>query len=405
MWTETQLDELCSLIVDCPHATAPATEQEPFAFAVGTRALTGRSGRIRFEHARPVAESSYKRWTARATPQTGDIVLAREAPVGPVACISDDDPRVCLGQRTVLLRPDPEYADSGFLTALLRAPSTQSALLSRAEGSTVPHLNVPDLRELGVQAPPIAEQRAIADILNGLEDKIDSNERVIAASEGVVDAVFERQFGRSWAYSVAAGCDPAGGRWGSVRDLVELRYGKPLAARNRSAGPALVVGSSGVVDTHVEPLFASAPTIVVGRKGTAGSVLWIDEPCWPIDTTFVAVPHEGFDATFVYRALRAAGLTAAVLDSAVPGLNRNVALERICLVPEPSEHDAFVDVARPLHESITVLRRESRRLASIRDALLPRLISGRIRVPLTRSLEEAHDTVLDVAAETSGRAA
>lgn len=146
--TETPLGEVVAGIVDCAHKTAP-TDAVDFARVIGTPEV--RHGRILLDSARPISEETYLAWTERATPTAGDLIFTREAPAGEVGIVPAGT-RVCLGQRTVLIRPhDP---DKGYLVwAVLRSNAVQSLIRLKSAGSTVPHLNVSDIRSLSVPWP------------------------------------------------------------------------------------------------------------------------------------------------------------------------------------------------------------------------------------------------------------
>lgn len=170
--TEFRLDEVCSSVIDCEHKTVPE-DLHGAAWAVGTAAMS--DGRIDFSRAKRISDETYELWTRRAVPGEGDLILAREAPVGPVVRVPAS-PRVALGQRTVLLRPRQDVIDSRYLHFLLISSEMQHLMHSMSEGSTVRHLNVEDVRALPLpRLPPLLEQRAIVDVLGALDDKIESN--------------------------------------------------------------------------------------------------------------------------------------------------------------------------------------------------------------------------------------
>jgi type I restriction enzyme S subunit len=98
------------------------------------------------------------------------------------------------GRRTVLLRPDPEVVDGRFLLYTLLAPQTQSSLLTLAEGSTVPHLNVDAIRRFHILAPDLKQQRTIASVLGAIDDKIDSNRRFAGLLEEMATTLFRARF-------------------------------------------------------------------------------------------------------------------------------------------------------------------------------------------------------------------
>ena len=107
-----------------------------------------------------VSEKTYKIWTKRAEPQPGDLILAREAPAGNIGIIPDGE-KVCLGQRTVLLRPNKEVANPQYLAFLILHPIMQSRLLLHSTGATVQHINMKDIRNLPINTlPSLSEQEA-----------------------------------------------------------------------------------------------------------------------------------------------------------------------------------------------------------------------------------------------------
>lgn len=109
----------------------------------------------------------------------------------------------------------------------------------------------------------------------------------------------------------------------SVGDWLELTYGKALKAADRDGGSVPVVGSGGVVGGHSSGL-TSGPTIVVGRKGSIGSITWIDGPAWPIDTAYFVTPRRSdLDLRWAFWMLQSLGMSLMNKSAAVPGLNRD----------------------------------------------------------------------------------
>jgi type I restriction enzyme, S subunit len=151
------LVDLCELIVDCEHKTAPTQEE---GFPSIRTANIGR-GKLILEGIYRVSQRTYAEWTRRAVPTAGDVVLAREAPAGNVAVIPDDL-TACLGQRTVLIRIRPEVFDPEFLVWYLLQPEMQQKLLVHSRGATVQHVNMRDIRALKPDLiPPVTVQRSI----------------------------------------------------------------------------------------------------------------------------------------------------------------------------------------------------------------------------------------------------
>jgi type I restriction enzyme S subunit len=159
-----------------------------------------------------------------------------------------------------------------------------------------------------------------------------------------------------------------------------LAYGKALKEDNRQPGQIPVFGSNGQVGWHNQKL-VDGPGIVVGRKGNPGIITWSPMDFFPIDTTFYVVPKgECRSLYFFFYALRAQNLASLGADSAVPGLNRNMAYLSQLVVPPPAVLREFDRSVQPLFEKIHANDEESRTLAALRDALLPKLLSGEMRV-------------------------
>jgi type I restriction enzyme S subunit len=161
------LADLCELIVDCEHKTAPTQAHG----IPSIRTPNIGKGRLMLDNVNRVSEGTYLEWTRRAQPREGDLILAREAPAGNVAVIPTNT-RVCLGQRTVLIRPQASAVNSYFLVFLLLEPVTQARLLAHSRGATVQHINMKDIRSLTIESlPSVSEQSAISASLWALEEE------------------------------------------------------------------------------------------------------------------------------------------------------------------------------------------------------------------------------------------
>ena len=174
---------------------------------------------------------------------------------------------------------------------------------------------------------------------------------------------------------------PEGWEVKTLGALIELAYGKALKANERKNGSVPVYGSNGQVGWHDERLVAG-PGIVVGRKGNPGVVTWAHSDFFPIDTTFYVIPkNTNQGLPFLFFALIVQDLPSVSADSAVPGLNRNLAYMNSQFVPDKMVIDEFGNCANAIFARRYRLEEESRFLTALRDALLPKLISGEIRAP------------------------
>ncbi|MBC6412264.1 MAG: restriction endonuclease subunit S, partial [Hyphomonadaceae bacterium] len=171
---------------------------------------------------------------------------------------------------------------------------------------------------------------------------------------------------------------PKGWQIRTLEDFLELAYGKSLPAKRRTPGSVAVYGSGGQIGTHDAALI-EGPAVIVGRKGTVGSLYWEDGPAFPIDTVFYAVPRIG-SMLFNYHLLAFQPLRDMNTDAAVPGLNRGNAYRLEFPLPVSGLVSAFDKIAGPFWKRRAVNLKEIETLAAIRDLLLPKLMSGEIRL-------------------------
>ena len=107
-----------------------------------------------------------------------------------------------------------------------------------------------------------------------------------------------------------------------AKDIFLLEYGKPLAEDMRVKGEFPVMGSNGITGYHNEYLIVG-PSIIVGRKGSAGKITFVEENCFPIDTTFYVSNKSEYPLKYIYYLLLALPLKSLSKSMGVPGLNRN----------------------------------------------------------------------------------
>ena len=151
---------------------------------------------------------------------------------------------------------------------------------------------------------------------------------------------------------------PTGWDVKTIGDVAEFAYGKALKASDRKPGDVPVFGSNGQVGLHNE-VFVKGPGIVVGRKGNPGIVTWSYEDFFPIDTTFY-VKKTGVVSSlnYLFYALKSQDLPSLSADSAVPGLNRNLAYMSKFLVPSEKVLKAFDGQIYPLFQTIYANEKE-----------------------------------------------
>jgi len=337
----------------------------------------------------------------------GDILIAMTgATAGKTGRFPATNEECFLNQRVGKVYPtDKSSIDQEYLYQVLSRQGFADEILSLADGSAQGNVSGSLIETYKVPIPPLQIQKAIAHILGTLDEKIELNCKTNETLEAMAKALFKLWFvdfdpvrakaeGRSTGLPAEIsdlfpdsfedselGDIPR--EWSIVQlgDLIELAYGKPLKEEQRNGGIYSVFGSNGVVGSHDDYL-VEAPGIVIGRKGNPGTVEWSERNFYPIDTTFFVVNKKtGLGMRFLFYSLKNQNLADLSADSAVPGLNRNHAYLNAQMLPPAKVACAFESYSEVIFKRREVLADEIIALSATRDALLPKLISGEIRIP------------------------
>jgi type I restriction enzyme, S subunit len=329
-----------------------------------------------------------------------------------------NDLPICVVRRPMTFNQDvkalrPKGAiKTEFLPYLLLGNKQRLLSLVDLAGHGTGRLNTDELKSLDVLVPPEGEQRAIAHILGTLDDKIELNRRMNETLEAMARALF-----KSWfvdfdpVRAKAEGRDPGlpqhiadlfpdsleGSEMGPVPggwqprswgDLVSLEYGKALSGYDREDGAYAVYGTNGRIGTHTEAL-CPHPGIIVGRKGAYRGVHFCAAPFYVIDTAFYVAPKVPLEVRWVYYELLQMDLNSMDSGSAIPSTSRQDFYGVSVLAPPLPAQECFVKLLQPMWLRQAQNERESSTLAALRDTLLPKLISGELRVKDTIKRIEA----------------
>jgi len=305
--------------------------------------------------------------------QRNDIILTTRGTVGNIGFFNERIPydNIRINSGMVIIRSDPTGILPGYTHQLFKYLKGDFDVF--ATGSAQPQLPIRDLKEILFLLPPLTEQHAIAGVLSSLDDKIDLLHRQNKTLEGMAEALWRNVFVEE--------ADP-GWKKGKLGDLIELCYGKGLKEEKRIPGEYPVYGSNAVVGYHNEFL-VKGPGIVIGRKGTLGVVNYVEENFFPIDTTFyIKSKTSAGKLFFEYFLLKEFAFQDMNSDSAVPGLNREIAESMELVVPAQKSIMDFNIFCEPLFTKKFKNDRQIRTLSRLRDTLLPKLMSGEVKVKL-----------------------
>ena len=408
MNTMPQLIELCELIVDCEHKTAPT--QDTGYPSIRTPNIG--KGRLILDGVNRVSAETYKAWTQRQVPKPGDLILAREAPIGNVAIITPGL-EVCLGQRTVLIRTNRKKLNPQYLTYLMLGDEIQGRILSMSNGATVHHLNMKDIREL--EMPPIpglAVQDRIASILSAYDDLIENNTRRIKILEEMVQMLYREWFvnfrfpGHQKVQMVESELGPIPAGW------MPKRLGDLCAETRRGVDPGDIDPATPYIGLEHLP----RKSIALGEWGRAGDVgstklrfkrgdilfgkirpYFHKVGVAPVDgvassDAIVIVPNDpayfGPVLCCVSSEDYVRHATKTSQGTKMPRANWDVLTKYPLPLPSGALLEQFNGIIHPTVEILQNFVFRNRNLCTTRDLLLPKLISGEVPVEAAAELVE-----------------
>ena len=375
------LNDICEFIVDCPHSTAP---DEGEGYPIIRTPNVGR-GRLILDGVQRVSKATYDKRNIRAVPQKDDIIFAREAPAGNAAIIRAGQ-EVCLGQRTVLIRPDKKKVCPQFLAYYILAPKQQYELLGTANGATVAHVNIPNIRNMPVNIPKIEIQERIAEILSSYDDLIENNKKQIKLLEEAAERLY-----REWFVDLHfPGCEdvkivdgvPKGWLDGTVGNIALFKRGKTITKAQIHKGNVPVVAGG------LEPAYyhnvanTVAPVITISGSGAnAGFARLYNVDIFASDCSFVdsqTTPYLFWVYCFIKDSK--AKLDSLQKGAAQPHVYAKDINALKIYIPTDDILDRFCKVVAPYFGKIKNLQRQNDLLLQARDRLLPRLMSGEVEV-------------------------
>lgn len=308
-----------------------------------------------------------------------------------------------VNQHVAIVRPMAGKLDSRFLHAVLVAPSMKARLLSLASaGATRKALTKGMLADLEVPIPPLLEQRAIASVLGALDDKIESNLRLADAATLMWIEPANRVFRLGSTDQVPVSRLIADGTLAindgyRAKNAELAEAGIPFLRAGNLTANGLDLAGAGLVPPEVVARAGSKVSAVwdtaFTSKGTVGRITLIEPPAEPSVYSpqvcfWRSVAPSKLSPFLLHAWMRSARFTSQI--DAVKGQTdmadyvslRDQRLMQMDL-PDPAQQAEVNRLAEPMARLAATLRREARTLTAIRDALLPKLVSGKIRIPLS----------------------
>jgi len=320
----------------------------------------------------------------------GDIIFSRVGSVDRRSLVRNQEDGWLFSGRCLRVRPDPKKVNPDFLSWFFGLEAFKDYIRRIAVGATMPSLNTEILSNVPIVVPPLPEQRAIADVLGSLDDKIELNRRMNATLESMARAVFKAWFVDSE--------EAKGWKVGILEELADLN---PEAWSNKSA-PSQVE----YIDLSNTKWGTIEETIIYSWKDAPSRARRILRPgdtilgtVRPGNGSYALITRKGLTGSTGFAVLRPKSVAyreyvylattskeniewfAHLADGAAyPAIRPEIVISSEIARPPDEILEKFSTIAKPLMDKIASNDEQSRTLAALRDALLPRLMSGEVKV-------------------------
>ena len=373
--------ELCSVVVDCPHSTPKWTANGKIVI----RNNNIKHGRIDFSSPSYTDDEHFAQRIKRAKPQPGDIIITREAPIGDVGMIPENT-ECCLGQRMVLLRANQSVCDNFYLLYSLQSLYVQHQISwSEGTGTTVSNLRIPHLEQIQIPYLPLEQQAKISSVLRALEEKIENNRRLNDNLQQQAAALFSSLYDRTNTevrftdlIQILGGGTPKTGEntyWnGNIAFFTPKDVGTPYTLITEKT-----ITEEGL--SHCNSRLYPVNTVFVTARGTVGKVGMSGVPMAMNQSCYALVGKETHQLLVYFYTLKAVDrlkhkASGAVFDAIT---TRDFESEQIMKLSD-DDAKAFLCIAEPMFQKVLNNCIENLRLSTLRDSLLPKLMSGEVDV-------------------------
>ena len=316
----------------------------------------------------------------------GDVLFTRiGATTGKTGIIEGVIPNAVFASYLIRFVPNKELQPK-YVFYFTQTREYQELVNARKEGKLKKGLSATELKNFKIPLPPLPEQRAIAKVLSTVQDAKEKTDAVITATKELKKSLMKHLFTYGPVSVEEAANVPlketevglVPEEWDVERlgEVAKVKYGK---AKTKDSGNIPVVGSGGIYSTTNKAL-VEYPTIVIGRKGTAGKVWLFLESCYPSDTTFYLKWKKDIDVSFLFNYMSLNPLSGEHAKTTLPSLQKPD-LENL-LIPYPSlpEQQKIASILSAVDEKIEKEETKKKALEELFKSLLNNLMTGKLRV-------------------------
>jgi type I restriction enzyme, S subunit len=377
-WPMTTLGELCEVITKgtTPTSVGFQFQQEGINF-VKIESIT-REGSIIENKLAKVSQDCHDK-LKRSQLQEGDILFSIAGALGRTTLVAKDILPANTNQALAIIRLiKSEYVLPEYVLKALSTGYTLSQIEKYRGGAAQQNLSLTQMKAFKIPLPPLEEQRRIVSILDEAFEIISISQKnsesefnsAIELLESHINSIFENP-SNSWKETI-------------LGDVISLEYGKPLPKEDRDPEGAFPVYGANGEKARSNKFYHSTPTIIVGRKGSAGELNLTEGKFWPLDVTyFVTFDEEKYEMKFLYYLLQRHNLPS-MAKGVKPGINRNDVYALKVKIPSIEVQQQIVrelDVmVQQVSELMEISRNKSQHYLNLKQSILQEAFNGTLRL-------------------------
>ena len=312
----------------------------------------------------------------------GDIVFSRVGSVDRCSYVSNLNNGWLFSGRCLRIRSkDKNALNDQFIYYHFCNPKIKTFIRNIAVGATMPSINTKLMNEVPISLPPLTVQKKIAGILSALDEKIETNRKINARLEEMAHAIF-----KSWFidFTPFGGQMPSDWELKPIDEVYSIKYGKNISKSELSDNGYPVYGANGIIGFTDKCNVNKIVTLITSRGNGSGEVSYTrDKDAFITNNSFIVSPlsyYKYLSFPYIFQSFLRIDFKSFCSGSAQPQLTNTSISSLSIMVPTKDIIDKFTQLCGAFYEKIFSLYKESARLGELRDALLPKLMSGEIKI-------------------------
>ena len=389
-WKEYRLKDICIKVTDGSHSSPKAQDTGYPMFSVKDMVEFG----FDYSKCKYISKEDFIRLKdSDCVPLKGDVLVAKDGSYLKEIFVCKETKEEAILSSIAIFRPNTNYVYSEFLCYLLKTPIVFNYIATNCvSGSALPRIVLKDFKEIILNIPSLPTQQKIANILSSLDDKIEVNRRINENLEAQAQALFKSWFVDFEPFKDGEfveselGMIPKGWRVKRLEEVSKLIAGgdKPdVVSLNKTDDTPYAIYSNGIDNYGLygfsDNYRIKEESVTVSARGTIGYVCLREEPYTPIVRLISVIPDTNFiSAKYMYHSLKIKPIqgTGTTQQQLTVPMFRNTLL----VIPSQELMDSFTIKVNSMFELRRNNQQEITRLASLRDTLLPKLMSGEVDV-------------------------